>query len=275
MTLSNTCTQNTCPITNCIQCGSNGSCKTCAFGYVLNFNNTVCSQAGYGCNVKWCSVCSGPQSCGQCQPGYILLPFTSNNVTLYLCKQQACPFNITNCNLCVPSYNSIFTFNKWVCAPNGCATNYINLNGYCVPNINGMNFNCSVPNCQSCSYNNFCSVCSTGYTLTREGNCQKAFCNVLNCQACSLNNICSQCMNGYTLVLGMLSVPNLVNNILNFAQLGLQQCLPNAVTCNITNCAYCTQNNVCVTCATGFDFSNTTQNTCVAVCNVTGCLQCA
>lgn len=53
-----------------------------------------------------------------------------------------------------------------------------------------------------------------------------------------------------------------------------QQCVPNSVLCNISNCAYCLTSNQCALCAAGFDFSASNSNVCVATCNVTNCLQC-
>lgn len=190
-----------------------------------------------------------------------------------MCKITPCPYNITNCLKCVPSYDSVFNYNKLVCAPGQCATNYMNVNGFCVPNITVVTFVCNVANCQSCSYHMFCSVCMAGYTLTREGTCQVTSCNVVNCQKCNLNNICSQCNNNFNLTLGLFYTLNPNNSLPIFAQLALQQCIPATISCNIQNCAYCKQSNVCFICATGYDF-NSTSNMCTPLCNISNCLQC-
>lgn len=193
-----------------------------------------------------------------------------------MCIKLPCPFNITNCKACVSAYDTVFNFNKIVCAPNQCADNYVYLNGYCVPSLpNNTTFTCNVANCQNCSYNNFCSVCAAGYYLTRAGACQISSCNVPNCQSCGLNNICSQCANGYSLALGPLSLTSTYTNMVNFGLYLLQQqCVPSSISCNISNCAYCLQNNVCAQCATGYDFSTTNSSMCAPACTIANCLQC-
>lgn len=244
-------------------------------GYWFNSASQTCTLVGYGCNVQWCAFCSGAQSCGQCNPGFILVPYNANGTTINLCKKMPCPYNIPNCQACIPYYNSIFNFNKLMCAPNQCAANYQNVNGYCVPNINTVSFNCTVNNCMSCSYNNFCGVCNSGFYLTKAGTCQVAMCNVPNCQACSLNNICQQCNTGYSLALGPLWFSSVNNNLVNFLNFALnQQCIPSSISCNVQNCAYCQTNNVCAKCANGYDFNSTSSNICSPICSVQNCLQC-
>ena len=274
MTQSGTCTQTNCNIQGCTQCALNGSCSVCALGYFLNRTTQTCILIGYGCNMTGCAFCSGPQSCGQCQPGYSLVSYSANGTLVNLCKVMPCPYNITNCMACVPSYNSIFNFNKLLCAPNKCAANYKNVNGYCVPNITGVSYNCSVGNCSTCSYNNFCSVCNAGFYLTKAGTCQTVLCSAPNCQSCSLNNICQQCNTGYSLALGPLFWSSVSKNLVNFLNFTFyQQCIPSTISCNLQYCAYCQTNNVCSMCAKGYDFAPNS-STCVSICSTPNCFQC-
>lgn len=269
LTTSNTCTNTTCPQAGCIACGSSELCSACAVGYNLNSTNKNCEPVGYGCNDVNCLICSQAQSCGQCKPGYQIAPYQTGSTTINICRPLVCPYNVSNCQSCSYTYNSDFNYQKVLCSQ--CNTGYILVNGYCVAQLT--TYGCSVANCNTCSYNNFCSACNPGFTLTSYGTCIPAQCNIPNCASCGLNFICQQCNSGYTLTNGAL--PSLGTNVFTFASFALYlQCTPNTISCNVTNCAYCKQANVCATCATGFDFSSNNSNTCVPVCNVTNCLQC-
>ena len=46
-----------------------------------------------------------------------------------------------------------------------------------------------------------------------------------------------------------------------------------AITCNITNCQFCTTNNICATCLLGTTY-NSTSNTCTPTCNTLNCYIC-
>jgi hypothetical protein len=139
---------------------------------------------GYGCNVMWCQTCSNSQSCGQCNVGYQLSPFTTGVNTVYLCTKIVCPFNVTNCMTCTQNYNATYLYNQVLCAANGCMPNYVNIHGYCIFNrtiLTGSPTNCDiavVPNCISCSTSNFCNQCQVGYSLRRDGTCRPNFCTV-------------------------------------------------------------------------------------------------
>ena len=166
---------------------------------------------------------------------------TYGSTAVYSCKKLACPFNVTNCNACVQNYNSIFQYNQILCAVNSCMNGFININGYCVANLLSTPNICNlISNCLSCSYPNFCSQCSSGYSLTRYGTCQINVCNVQNCQSCSINNICQQCNSGYSLTIGNLSIFQ-PSDLINFGSyILLQQCTFNTnIQCIISNCQYC------------------------------------
>lgn len=263
-------------MTACMACAPNGQCSACIPGYIINNTSNTCVQVGYGCTINACQVCSSSQSCGQCQLGYQLTPFQVGNLTVNLCQQMLCPFNVKNCNYCTYLYGSIFNFNNFLCAPGQCQTGFIYVNGYCVANLTLAPISCSnVTNCLQCSYPNFCSQCANGFSLSDHGSCVPTVCNVQNCQYCNQNEICQVCNPGYSLSLGNLAILNPTSGLYTFTNyLLLQQCLPNSIICNISNCAYCFSNNTCDSCAQGYDFSVNNTNLCIAVCNVSNCYQC-
>lgn len=243
---SGTCLTPTCTIQGCNLCSNSTSCQICSPEYILTQTKS-CQAIGLGCNIKWCQTCSSSQSCGQCISGYQLIQFNTNtNTTIYLCQQIICPFNINNCNQCVYTYNNNFQYNQILCSKNNCNLGYINVNGYCVPNLTTVMNTCTISNCVQCSYMNFCSVCQAGYSLTRYGTCQINTCNIANCVMCSLNNICQQCSSSYSLTISNLSLVQPSNQI-NFIQFILQQqcTLNTGILCTNANCQYCSSNNIC------------------------------
>ena len=269
LTASNTCSNNVCNQNGCAACASNGQCSTCMAGYVLNSQTKACQVVGYACNDPACQFCSSPQSCGQCLPGFQLTNYQTGSTSVGICRSLVCPFNITNCQTCAYSFNSNFNFQQLMCTQ--CNQGFSLANGYCLLSLT--TFGCSATNCLTCLYPNFCSQCKPGFSLSSYGTCIPTQCNIPNCVSCSLNFICQQCQTGYTLALG--NIASTLQNINSFANFALtQQCIPNTISCNVTNCAYCLSNNVCATCATGFDFSSSNSNICSPACNVANCLQC-
>lgn len=271
LTSQQTCTNTTCNTPGCATCNIYGQCSSCIIGYVFNSQNNTCTLVGYGCADPNCLICDGPQSCGQCKNGwtndnYLL----SAGVTVKLCHPLACPYNVTNCAKCSYQYSALFNFQTVLCSQ--CNPGFNIVNGYCVAQVSTIAFTCnSQPNCASCSFNNFCSSCNPGYVLSPLGNCLPAQCNIPNCASCSANFVCQACNAGFTLSLGFLSytnqpISNFVTNLLTI------QCIPSSVTCQIANCAYCSINNTCAICASGYDFSST--NVCSPACSVTNCLEC-
>jgi len=125
-----------------------------------------------------------------------------------------------------------------MCAVDSCESGYIHVNGYCVPNVSSTAFTCNQNNCATCSYDNFCSVCNPGYTLSSWGTCVMTVCNVPNCASCSINNICSVCDTGYGLT-GNLSLV-MPSSTYDFAVALIYQCRKTPTfECNVTACSYC------------------------------------
>jgi hypothetical protein len=276
LTSSGSCQSPQCNVDGCSSCFNSTQCQTCGWGYIMTQSKT-CQKVGLGCNIPFCQSCSSSQNCGQCMLGYQIDQINYiNGITVYRCKKLSCPFNVTNCNMCVQNYNSIFQYNQILCATNSCMTGYMNVNGYCVANLLASPYVCNtVANCISCSYPNFCSQCAPGYSFTRHGACQINLCNVQNCASCSVNNICQQCNSGYTLTISNLSIVQ-PSDLINFGSyVYLQQCtLNNNINCTLSNCQYCLSNNVCGMCSTGYDFDVSGVN-CIATCNVANCFTCS
>lgn len=271
LTSSGTCTNNVCAQTGCMACSSNGQCSTCLPGYQLNSTSKTCQVVGYGCFDQNCQFCSDVQSCGLCKPGYQIASYNLGGTLapIRICRPLICPYNVTNCISCSLSYDSNFNFQKVLCSV--CSSGYVLTNGYCVANL--VTPTCSVSNCNSCSYTNFCKACNSGYSVTSYGTCVPTQCNIPNCASCSLNFICQQCNTGYTLALSPLQLTS--SSAYGFVSWALtQQCIPNSVPCNITFCAICFSANQCAACASGYDFSTTNANNCVPACSITNCLQC-
>jgi len=269
LTSQNTCTNNTCNVQGCGTCGNDGQCSGCIMGYVYNSQAKTCQSVGYGCNDVNCLVCDSPQSCGQCAPGFTVMSVALNGVTVKVCRPLSCPYTIQNCAKCTYQYNTLFNYQKVLCAQ--CNPNYVLVNGYCVAQLT--TYPCStVANCAACSFNNFCSQCNNGYILSSLGTCIPTQCtNVPNCASCSANYVCQQCNSGYTLSLGFMS---LQSQPLSVSSILTAQCIPTGITCNVTNCAFCKSNNACAACFSGYDFSSSGSNVCSPTCSISNCYQC-
>lgn len=110
-----------------------------------------------------------------------------------------------------------------------CMTNFINVGGICVANLTQTNYECNINNCDFCIQNNFCGKCATGYTLLTNtgGQCWKNYSPVTNCMLTTAEVMCAACNTGYVLV-------------------GESSCMAMTdVTCDISGCNFCVENNVC------------------------------
>ena len=271
------CVSLLCSILGCLECSNSTQCKTCMSGFFIGSVNKNCTPAGYGCDIAGCAICNDSQSCAQCKIGWQLTAYTVGNNTVWLCYNTSCPTNITNCNKCSIQYNTIFQYGQIFCEANSCIPPYINVYGYCVAKLSAAAIPCDptiVPGCITCAYNNFCSVCSNGYTLTLGGTCQQTICNVVNCASCGINNICQACNSNYKLVGGFLSIIPFTD-VFNYAyNIKYRQCIfDSAIICNIPNCAYCFSPGHCFSCATGYDFDAANVN-CIKACTIPNCYQC-
>lgn len=70
---------------------------------------------------------------------------------------------------------------------------------------------CNISNCVSCSSNNVCFQCVTGYQLndfSQENLTQCYPCNIFKCTFCYDTNMCKYCNSGYYLVNGSCQMCN-------------------------------------------------------------------
>ena len=117
---------------------------------------------------------------------------------------------------------------------------------------------CSIDNCASCSSDNVCAQCSSGYSPNTNNGCD--FCQS-PCKACAVNG-CSSCLSPFN------PTPD-VNGA--------------CFICNIVNCADCSADGTsCTTCQAGYDISVDNSNctkTCPANCDdcvdSTSCTKCS
>lgn len=192
----------------------------------------------YTCNVANCQVCSYTGVCGLCDNNYILQINTTTSISY--CQAVAC--NITNCLTCWQ--DNICT----TCAP----SYYVAPDGSCLAG--------SAPDkcirfigCLSCNQSQ-CNLCKIGFYLDN-GICFRIF--TAQIQYCSsyFNWLtCQVCSSGYMVTMGYTC-----------------QIIPN-FNCTLSNCVYCTSNNVCGSCAAGYQISS---NQCVPqTCSIPNCLSC-
>lgn len=99
---------------------------------------------------------------------------------------------------------------------------------------NTKGYACLVPNCQMCSFPNFCGLCENNYILQVNLTdsvtyCQSVTCTVPNCLTCYQDNICSQCANGYYISAEGMCQLGTANNT----------CVFQCSSCNGTYCLLC------------------------------------
>ncbi len=265
------CTALQCSINNCLTCTDASNCQTCIDGYQIS--NNTCMPKYYPCAIQNCIYCKSPNVCGQCAPGFSvsLQVQQQNGVTV----GSSC-VQITSSVGGVTSVTNCQTFGPMIPGTSdltiGCITcnqNYINVGGYCVANITQVNYQCNIANCVYCIQNNICGQCATNYTsyIAAGSYCVLNYSPIPNCLLTPFtvaggSPTCSLCANGYALVSGIVN-GNSVNTCVKIPASG--------VTCNITGCNYCIQDNVCFACISGYSKSN---NTCSG-CSVQNCAICS
>jgi hypothetical protein len=161
---------------NCTQCGSLNSCKTCSNTTVLyNGNCTNSCPLGTVNIQKECINCDN-KNCNECQPGD-LSKCTSCKDKLLLLNDDCfsvCPSgyfaqgkNCLNCDSKCAECKS-----DKIC--DRCLNQFVNLNGTCLSQCpsgstvrNGVCYSCASNKCSSCDSNdlNKCLQCSSGYLL--------------------------------------------------------------------------------------------------------------
>lgn len=258
-----------CNVQNCLSCTAS-ACTQCYPLYQLTAAGQ-CELKVYQCNVQNCLYCSAANVCSQCATGYIPVTNSQAGSTLsnlgsscvLLTSSVGGSIPVTNCLV----YGNLFPGTSTLQV--GCVTcqqNFVNVGGYCVANISLGSYTCTIENCVYCVQNNICGQCAPGYSvyIANAGVCAPNYSPIPNCLMTPLFSMaCTQCASGYALADFAACVP-----------------IPNpVVNCNISGCSFCTTNNICYACMTGYTLNTTTVNTtttttCTAQCNVTNCYQC-
>lgn len=264
-------TQKTCSICNqqyCSQCSNATTCTKCQDGYYLN--NNVCAK----CTQNNCTLCSSATVCTQCASNYTA---NSNQSSCFYCPFENCERcdSYMQCAQCKPQFYLSNAFNGCV----SCKSNCLNCENSTTCSECSLGYYLQENQCWACSehcsqcHETACLTCFPGYGLNSNGQCIS--CNVANCLTCSDNNVCSECISGFTFnsttkTCGC-SPSELWNSTLN-------KCIPcNQLYSNCDSC----NSAQCLTCNSGFYQSSITnqcvacnQDPKCAMCNTTKCLSC-
>lgn len=229
---NNTCEQNDCmfgptKIANCVACSSEDpfECVECNEKYHKNAEGK-CEEGDctYGkTKIEHCLLCDfvDQAKCGGCETGYKRINDGSSCVELECRKDN--PFCI-GCSD-IPS----------VC--NWCKSGYhLDKNNKCVPG------DCTqtTPNCDGCSSDgNECTICNAGFHKENDacvpGDCLNGEKKVNNCSSCrpKEREKCYDCKRGFKLIDNTCA----------------------EIKCEIEHCKYCSDDNQCSECESGFHLS--------------------
>lgn len=178
-----------CSIANCSLCSSTVTCGACASGTELSLDYSSCD---YNCKIPGCLTCGSASSCLACYPNYRLSSDSKTCITI-----------------CSAGYYQSLNSTKCVTCPANC--HHCDANGICINCIdfyykNPTDFQCyacsTIEGCYDCQQgSNVCTVCKSGYTLTKGACSKNSGCSVNNCQSCSAtdSSVCANCNEGYTL----------------------------------------------------------------------------
>lgn len=163
---------------------------------------------------------------------------------------------------------------------------------------------CNITNCFTCESEDSCSMCMTGYITaengtecvnasTEEDDCPS---NITNCETCNALGWCTECSANYTLngaggccptpsqnVAYCLQYENSCSNTcvkcskgtfaIGSQNTGGTQCL--GFPCQLSNCAYCYNSDVCLVCSEGYNLINGNCTQYNNTCNVNNCANCS
>lgn len=182
-----------------------------------------------------CTTCTSSITCSQCAPYYYVatngtcINCPSNCYTCSsesICTSCAQPYLLVDysCQLCsVPNAASCSSLSTVLT----CATGYYSSSSFCG--------SCPLY-CSTCMNATYCTACNSGYFLQY----QNSVCTACNtCATCSgTASNCTSCSNGY--------------------YLSSSSCI--TTTCSISNCFYCSTNNICSKCNKNYYLQN---NNCI------------
>ncbi len=139
---------------------SQNNCSSCASGYTLGGNGTMCTPI---CNATNCYACNAINNvCMTCNPGYTLT------------NGQCTPLNFSCLPGCVNTTNScVYNWNTGKGECTQCMPGNLLYNGQCYSST------CNIQNCTMCSpwdaANTNCLRCAQSFTLY-DGYCMPANC---------------------------------------------------------------------------------------------------
>lgn len=239
-------------IKNCMSTFNSYACQFCLANNMVTPSYQCVTNPGFNCAITNCAVCvlaSGQPVCQQCLPG-----FSSNGANG--CAALAC--NIQNCATCTDATTCATCLTGYYLSSNQCLLKY---------------FNCGIANCLYCQNSGICSQCSPGYTVTLLN-------QTVNSVKQTLGSTCTQITAssvGSTPVTNCNQYGPMIPGTSSLA-IGCTSCQPNYVnvggycmpivtlsnyTCNIANCQYCVQNNVCGQCSSGYTVFPGSGNSCI------------
>ncbi|CAD2212945.1 hypothetical protein, conserved [Angomonas deanei] len=149
-------------IPNCLTYDASGACKQCNNQYTMSSDKRSCIQ----CTTANCVACSLPNACSTCEAGFV------KSVTGSTCVKP-----INGCK----TYSDAGTCTA-------CESGYYLNGNRCVK--------CDFTRCSRCVNDNVCADCAAGYSFPVEGpQCVK--CDIDRCMKCSADNVCAFCEDGF------------------------------------------------------------------------------
>ncbi|CAD2212936.1 hypothetical protein, conserved [Angomonas deanei] len=149
-------------IPNCLTYDASGACKQCDNQYTMSSDKRSCIQ----CTTANCVSCSLPNACSTCETGFV--KSVSGSTCVKPVENCASHSDDGTCTACNSGY-------------------YLNGNR-CVK--------CDFTRCSRCVQDNVCADCAAGYSFPVEGpQCVK--CDIDRCMKCSADNVCAFCEDGF------------------------------------------------------------------------------
>lgn len=233
------------------------TCQLCKPSYIVNPSYQCMSNPGFNCPIGNCAQCqqsSGATVCKTCLIGYSLsadfLTCTQLSCTITNC--QTCN-NGTTCTTCIPGYQVSGDLTQ------------------CQLQV----YQCSIANCLYCKSAGICAMCAPGYSVFLQtqtppgGTASPVGSSCVAITASSGGSVAvTNCQQYGPMVAGTSGL-----------QIGCINCMPNYINvggycvanisqtnyvCNIANCVYCVQNNICGQCLPGFTAFMGSTSSCVA-----------
>ncbi len=218
-------------VANCQNAYNPVACQLCKTGFVVSPSYQCINSPTFNCQVGNCSICgTSANTCQTCEIGYYL---NGGTCTVLQCS-------ITNCLTCTDANNC-----------QTCIEGYQLQNNTCFPKY----YQCSIQNCIYCNQAGVCAQCAPGYTVSLQIQQQGqvtlgSSCTLISQSVGGIAPV-TNCQQYGSIIPGSsdLTVGCIICNT-NYINVG-GYCVANlSVTyqCNLANCVYCIQNNICGQC---------------------------